>query len=64
MFYREFPPFDDLGLPVGMFKQAVYLGDHPPLLPDYLDDQVSETLALPASQKMVIIAGLELNPLT
>jgi len=61
--FREFPQFQDLGLPAGLFGQHVYLGNRPPMLPDYLNDQVSETLAQPASQKMVIIAGLELNPL-
>lgn len=50
-------------LPPGMYlPQHSYLGDRPPYLPDYLDDQVACTVHLPASQKMVLIQGIELNP--
>jgi hypothetical protein len=50
-------------LPHGaLLPQHSYLGDRPPLLMDYLDDQVACTVHLPAAQKMVLIQGIELNP--
>jgi hypothetical protein len=63
VFYKEFGAFEELGLPQGMLPQAAYLGDRPPFLPDYLDDDVSVEVALPATQRMIIISGLETNPI-
>jgi hypothetical protein len=63
VFYKEFGPYDELGLPQGMLPQAAYLGDRPPVLPDYLADDVSVEVALPATQRMIIISGLETNPM-
>ena len=61
-FTREMQTIEDV-LPPGMYlPQHSYLGDRPPYLPDYLDDQVACTVRLPASQKMVLIQGIELNP--
>src|SRR6266545_3066963 len=40
-----------------------YLGEQPPTLIDYLDDQVAASVMLPASQKMIVIHGIEMNPL-
>lgn len=62
-FFREFPNFEELGLPAGLLSQAVYMGDRPPLLPDYLDDSVSAEMPLPASQKLILVSGMELTPL-
>ena len=50
-------------MPAGVLSQDVFLGDRPPALIDYLDDQVSAEISLPALQKMVVIQGLELNTL-
>ncbi len=61
--FREFSPHSDLGLGQGMLAGDAYLGDRPPLLSDYLDDTVSAEVFLPASQKMVVVQGLEMNPL-
>jgi hypothetical protein len=63
VFYKEFGPYDELGLPQGMLPQAAYLGDNPPVLPDYLAEDVSAEVALPATQRMIIISGLETNPM-
>jgi len=46
-----------------MLPQAAYLGDNPPVLPDYLAEDVSAEVALPATQRMIIISGLETNPM-
>jgi hypothetical protein len=62
-FVRSFGQFEELGLPVGLLPPSVYLGERPPTLSDYDDDLVSESVMLPASQKMVVIHGLELSPL-
>jgi len=62
-FVRELAPFQDLGLGAGLLNQAAYLGDRPPLLGDYLDDAVSVLVRVPAVQKMIVVAGIELTPL-
>jgi hypothetical protein len=60
---KDFAAFEEVGLPHGLLPQASYLGDRPPLLPDYLDDSVAADTLLPLTQKMVVIQGLELNSL-
>jgi len=60
--FREFGKFEALGLGPGMLPEASYLGDRPPLLSDYLTDTVSAEVELPASQKMLVIQGMEMNP--
>ncbi len=61
-FTRTMEVIEDV-IPSGVFlPQHSYLGDRPPLLPDYLDDQVASTVRLPAVQKMVVIQGIELSP--
>jgi hypothetical protein len=62
-FVREFATFEELRLPPGMLPQDAYLGDRPPLLLDYLDDEVSVDVVAPATQKMIIVQGLELTPI-
>jgi hypothetical protein len=61
-FTREMPTIEEV-LPPGIhLPQHSYLGDRPPFLPDYLDDRVACTVRLPASQKMLLIQGIELTP--
>ena len=60
---RDYAEFEDLGLPPGLFPPAVYLGERPPRLVDFLDDEVSAEASLPAFQRMVVIHGLELAPI-
>ncbi len=60
---KDFASFEEVGLPAGLLPQAAYLGDRPPLLPDYLNDSVAADTLLPITQKMIVIQGLELNSL-
>lgn len=62
-FVKEFTTFDELALPRGMLSLDAFLGDRPPLLPDYLNDEVSAEVVMPATQRVVLIQGLELNTL-
>jgi hypothetical protein len=55
--------FEPLGLGPGMLPEAAYLGDRPPNLADYLEDAVSAEVDLPASQKMLVVQGIEMNPI-
>lgn len=61
--FRDFGQFEPLGLGPGMLPEASYLGDRPPFLADYLADGVSAEVQLPASQKMLVIQGIEMNPM-
>lgn len=61
--FREFGQFEPLGLGPGMLPEASYLGDRPPYIADYLSDVVSAEVDLPASQKMLVIQGIEMNPM-
>jgi hypothetical protein len=45
-----------------MLPQSAWLGQRPPLLRDYHDDRVAESVRLPAQRKMVIVQALELSP--
>jgi len=61
--HRAFNEFENLGLGPGMLPELAYLGAQPPLLADYLNDEVSAEVSLPASQKMIVVQGMEMNPL-
>jgi len=61
--YREFNEFENLGIGPGMLPEQAYLGTRPPLLADYLSEEVSAEVFLPASQKMIVVQGMEMNPL-
>jgi hypothetical protein len=61
--YREFSEFGTLGLGEGMLPPEQYLGKRPPLLADYLTDTVAAAVDLPATQKMLVVHGMELNPI-
>lgn len=58
---QDFATFEHLGLPQGMLPQDAYLGDRPPRLRDYLDDEVSLATTRTATQKVVIVQAIELN---
>lgn len=61
-FVSEARSFEELGLPaVGMLPQDAYLGDRPPVLADYLNEDVSAAIMVPATQKTIAIVGLELQ---
>lgn len=61
--YREFSQYENLGLGPGMLEGQSYLGERPPLLDDYLRNDVAAEVFLPASQKMIVVQGMEMNPL-
>lgn len=48
--------------PQGTLPQAAYLGERPPLLPDYHASPVAQALNMPAFQRMIVIQGIELSP--
>jgi len=61
-FVTEVSSFEALGLPtVGMLPQDTYLGDRPPVLADYLSNEVAAEVTVPVTQKTIVIAGLELQ---
>ena len=61
--FREFSQYDDLGMGHGMLQGHAYLGNRPALLKDYLDEEVSAKVFMPASQKMIVVQGMEMSPL-
>jgi hypothetical protein len=52
---------EDIGGRPGMFSAAALLGASPPVIPDYLDDDVSTATALPVTRRLIVIQGLETN---
>jgi hypothetical protein len=60
---RDFGRTEEMGVPVGMLPQGAYLGERPPMLPDFLDDRVSAAVRIPAYQKLIVIQAIELTPL-
>jgi hypothetical protein len=58
---KEFESFEQVGLPQGLLPQGAYLGNQPPVLPDYLDNRVAADTNIPIVQKMVVVQGLELH---
>jgi hypothetical protein len=61
-FVRDFG-IAELGTAAGLFGTDVYLSDRPPLLPDFLDNDVAANVEVPAVQKTIVVQGLELTPL-
>jgi hypothetical protein len=64
VFMREFGTTEQMNIPPGMLPQGAYFGDRPPLLPDYLNDRVAADVTVPTVQKLIVVQGLELAPLT
>ena len=60
---KEFASFEEVGLPPGLLPQNAYLGERPPLLKDYLDNEVAADTEIPMTQKMIVIQALEINSL-
>jgi hypothetical protein len=61
-FVRDFG-VGELGTAPGLFGTDVYLGERPPRLSDFLDNQVAADVDVPVVQKMIVVQGLELTPL-
>ncbi|HSW08076.1 MAG TPA: hypothetical protein VLK61_26160, partial [Aquabacterium sp.] len=60
--FRDAGDLDVLGRGPGMLPEPSFLGERPPMLGDYLSDTVSAAVRAPASQKMIVIQGLEMSP--
>ncbi len=60
-FVRDYDTLENLA-PAGMLPQSAWLRERPPLLRDYHDDVVAESVRWPAQRKMVILQALELSP--
>jgi hypothetical protein len=58
---KNFMSFEEVGLPAGLLPQNTYLGNRPPLLGDYLNDDVAADTHIPIMQKMVVIQALEIS---
>lgn len=62
-FVRNFASIEELGLPAGLLTQDAYLGERPPVLPDFLDDDVASDVSVPATRKMILVQAIEINPM-
>lgn len=60
-FVRDFDTLENLA-PAGMLPHSAWLGSRPPVLRDYHDDLVAESVRWAAQRKMVIVQALELSP--
>jgi hypothetical protein len=58
-FVRDGLPLADL-VPPGMLEFETFMGERPPLLPDYWDSGVSCSVWLPTASKVVVIRATEL----
>jgi hypothetical protein len=52
---RDCIGFEDMGFPQGMLPQDAYLGERPPRLPDYLNDEVAVSVNRTATQKVIVV---------
>jgi hypothetical protein len=57
--FKHYGDFENVAMSAGLLPQSVYLGERPPVLPDYLDDSVSARVSLPVQQKIVIVQAIE-----
>jgi len=62
VFLRAQPELEGITPPAGMLPQSIFLSDRAPLLPDYLDDQVSAEVMVEESYKMILITAQEIAP--
>lgn len=59
-FVREISAFEELFPdPRKLLPQEAYLGDRPPVLADLLSDLVSAAVEVPATQKVILVSGME-----
>jgi hypothetical protein len=59
---RTFATLEELHLSPGMFPREVLLGDRPPTMLDYLDDDVSADVSRPSTHTAIVIQALEIHP--
>jgi len=58
-FVKDYDSIEQVQLPPGLLPPSTFLGDRPPVLPDYLDDELAADITVPIPQKMVIVQALE-----
>jgi hypothetical protein len=56
----QFNSINEMGLPQGLFPAETLIGDKPPRLLDYFDDEVSGVAEFTRPTKVVILQGLEI----
>jgi hypothetical protein len=59
-FVRDFASFEEMAIQPGMLPQDGYLGEQPPVIRDFLDEEVSTEVIVPVTQKLIIVQALEL----
>jgi ParB-like chromosome segregation protein Spo0J len=57
---RESSTLEEIRLRRGMLPADVLLSERPPLLPDYLDDDVSAEVQLPATQRVLMVQAIDI----
>ena len=57
---KDFDSLDD-HFRRGMLTRETYLGRRPPLIPDYLDDDVSADVMLPHERRLIMIQAQEFS---
>lgn len=60
-FVRQVATFEQLGIQPGMLPHDAVFGERPPMLQDFLDDEVSGECTRPVQVKALTIHALELN---
>jgi hypothetical protein len=60
---RNYGSVEETGLPAGMLPFGSFMGERPPTLGDYLDDDVCADTFAPITTKMIVIQALQLTPL-
>jgi hypothetical protein len=58
--YREFNSINEMGLPQGLFPAETLIGDKPPRLLDYFEEDVSGIAEFTRPTKVVVVQGLEI----
>ncbi len=56
------PGIDPPRIGRGMLSRQVVMGRRPPMLPDYLDNDVSAEVSLPSTRRVIIVQALDLQP--
>jgi hypothetical protein len=59
--HKEFNTSTELSLPQGLFPFDVFLGQNPPFLSDYGDEEVSASVAMPIVQKVLVIHAINVD---
>src|SRR5262249_14510895 len=57
---REDLGLGDLALP-GMLPYEVFMGQRPPVLPDFLDDSVCAAVRLTAARRVIVVQASEIS---